>query len=116
MAAEIARAERLHPAPAAASMRPRRMAAEIALPPRAVARTACGFNEAAANGRGNLTLPIRKIMLNKASMRPRRMAAEIAGPPAAGRAWPARFNEAAANGRGNPGNWSITSYDGKWLQ
>ena len=37
-----------------ASMRPRRMAAEIVLVPPAL-RAAGGFNEAAANGRGNPT-------------------------------------------------------------
>ena len=101
------------------------MAAEMSPTGRAV-RMAIGFNEAAANGRGNgrkasRTNP-RKPSFNEAaangrgnarpssgarresvaSMRPRRMAAEIrtttcSPSPRAG------FNEAAANGRGNMG-------------
>ena len=61
-----------------------------------------GFNEAAANGRGNLGVgeQVRLGALG-ASMRPRRMAAEIGRPPPPGRQVQRRFNEAAANGRGN---------------
>ena len=40
-----------------ASMRPRRMAAEIALVVQAHRLVPVGFNEAAANGRGNPTYP-----------------------------------------------------------
>ena len=60
-----------------ASMRPRRMAAEI--------ESACGM----------------RYSLPAASMRPRRMAAEIAARRAVGAVRVGRFNEAAANGRGN---------------
>ena len=78
MAAEI---ERDHPAPGVlplASMRPRRMAAEIVMP---TAASACAARSA--------------------SMRPRRMAAEICAPTATAAGARAGFNEAAANGRGN---------------
>ena len=103
------------------------MAAEISDRPRTQRRRAVGFNEAAANGRGNPPSPTtpsrrraasmrprrmaaeiganRKLqdLLDKASMRPRRMAAEISS--GRGRCPPgsSRFNEAAANGRGNRG-------------
>ena len=76
------------------------MAAEIAGPPAAGGPPA-GFNEAAANGRGNAAAPRLAAVRGRASMRPRRMAAEMlsTGRPAATPA--AGFNEAAANGRGN---------------
>ena len=61
----------------AASMRPRRMAAEIA------------------------RLPERIAWNRLASMRPRRMAAEIGPRATTPMARSTRFNEAAANGRGN---------------
>ena len=115
------------PGPPAASMRPRRMAAEIAEAAAANPRLRWRFNEAAANGRGNparCAAPRRGAFVasmrprrmaaeigvrvevcrpaDVASMRPRRMAAEIA-PPSGTRGQPGRrFNEAAANGRGNP--------------
>ena len=61
-----------------------------------------GFNEAAANGRGNLSrTAVRLDDVDVASMRPRRMAAEISRPTTAAPAAAGRFNEAAANGRGN---------------
>ena len=77
MAAEIM-LERVRSANrSSASMRPRRMAAEIAglrsLPPRPDLR----FNEAAANGRGNRGSGRPSALAGLASMRPRRMAAEI---------------------------------------
>ena len=87
MAAEIVLPR---PAPAdrgLASMRPRRMAAEIWRPTRG--RTGSrSFNEAAANGRGNRVAPPVPHGGGLASMRPRRMAAEIAtciGLPPCGR-------------------------------
>ena len=52
MAAEIVAGGHARTAAAAASMRPRRMAAEISRTSAAPA-TSRGFNEAAANGRGN---------------------------------------------------------------
>ena len=66
-----------------ASMRPRRMAAEILLC-RAVSRSSAAcFNEAAANGRGNRRLRAAPHARPRtASMRPRRMAAEIRAAPA----------------------------------
>ena len=64
-----------------------------------------GFNEAAANGRGNHQHAVGGGSPNPASMRPRRMAAEISGRTPRTRA-PTRFNEAAANGRGNPLSYS----------
>ena len=77
MAAEIAE----HPCPdlerRVASMRPRRMAAEISRRASPRPRRRPGFNEAAANGRGN-----------------RFRQRDPYGVPK-------RFNEAAANGRGN---------------
>ena len=103
------------------------MAAEIATASFSGCRSASGFNEAAANGRGNRTSgrrwggtggsfneaaangrgnPRRRLAeaeaARDASMRPRRMAAEIDG---RGPHRPRNnlcFNEAAANGRGNP--------------
>ena len=103
MAAEIAVNGRAVDGAEAASMRPRRMAAEIAClqtmgaddplrfneaaangrgnrrPPRGrPAGPATGFNEAAANGRGNRRAAGRPDARSAAaSMRPRRMAAEI---------------------------------------
>ena len=103
MAAEIAKIKGLLADVSLASMRPRRMAAEI--PPRRPSSrsSTAGFNEAAANGRGNPTRAqngcLRAV---DASMRPRRMAAEIAAGSRARTACSGRFNEAAANGRGNP--------------
>ena len=70
----------------AASMRPRRMAAEISISSARTPRSGPRFNEAAANGRGN--------------------------PPPAARpssASASGFNEAAANGRGNPASTSTSS-------
>ena len=65
-------------AAATASMRPRRMAAEISSGAVPAARSAAGFNEAAANGRGNRPRRRRRARRReRASMRPRRMAAEI---------------------------------------
>ena len=54
------------------------MAAEIGTVSSSDAVTRSGFNEAAANGRGNLA-GLRKVpsSVDAASMRPRRMAAEI---------------------------------------
>ena len=78
MAAEIVRAGRILPHQSAASMRPRRMAAEIPRPIANADQKPRSFNEAAANGRGN--------------RRPRRP--RPTSPPCS-------FNEAAANGRGN---------------
>ena len=63
---------------AAASMRPRRMAAEISRPGRRHRPRSEGFNEAAANGRGNPPCARAGCQVPAASMRPRRMAAEIA--------------------------------------
>ena len=61
-----------------ASMRPRRMAAEISTCRRITSGPSIGFNEAAANGRGNLVARAGRLPpLARASMRPRRMAAEI---------------------------------------
>ena len=63
-----------------------------------------GFNEAAANGRGNLHPGF--ICCNfvlQASMRPRRMAAEIFYRTLLRNRRLSCFNEAAANGRGNHG-------------
>ena len=77
MAAEMVRARiLLRRGELRASMRPRRMAAEISTP-RAPARQAARFNEAAANGRGNQPAARRLPRRAEASMRPRRMAAEI---------------------------------------
>ena len=54
------------------------MAAEIAAGRRGGRRPHAGFNEAAANGRGNLVqLEVWQGQATMASMRPRRMAAEI---------------------------------------
>ena len=79
MAAEIDPARDVDGRGVSASMRPRRMAAEIV--------------HVAPAGRAAGEL---------ASMRPRRMAAEIGDAVTSSRrAW-RRFNEAAANGRGNP--------------
>ena len=56
------------------------MAAEIQGAGAKAPRPARGFNEAAANGRGNSSpLPGRRGV-RRASMRPRRMAAEICPP------------------------------------
>ena len=82
-------------------MRPRRMAAEIGGPRKKKTRQP-GFNEAAANGRGN-----RWHLEAQASVAPcfNEAAANGRGnrPPLRRPAAPAgRFNEAAANGRGNP--------------
>ena len=110
----------------AASMRPRRMAAEntVARGPDLVLQLR--FNEAAANGRGKHALFRReRYPTQNASMRPRRMAAEnaLSATMGAGHGRPASmrprrmaaenlrsisltsssmpcFNEAAANGRG----------------
>ena len=112
-----------------ASMRPRRMAAEIVHDLRRRLQGHHGFNEAAANGRGNRPWqpwqPSRGRRFNEAaangrgnleadrdavgvdagaSMRPRRMAAEIYRARRSGCQGPRGFNEAAANGRGNRGN------------
>ena len=101
MAAEIEPAGDVEIPAEQASMRPRRMAAEIVSSGRArpcatrrfneaaangrgnrhapelQPRTASGFNEAAANGRGNHPGVRRRPPRERASMRPRRMAAEI---------------------------------------
>ena len=53
------------------------MAAEIAGPEAATCPECLRFNEAAANGRGNLGVPPAADCRGMASMRPRRMAAEI---------------------------------------
>ena len=79
MAAEIDGTSDAVAEAAYASMRPRRMAAEIDGDGDGRNRHGRRFNEAAANGRGNRTSPT-----TPAKRRPR------------------RFNEAAANGRGNP--------------
>ena len=55
------------------------MAAEMDVRPRRAVEDAAGFNEAAANGRGNMPFRVREFMEACASMRPRRMAAEIVG-------------------------------------
>ena len=60
-----------------ASMRPRRMAAEICVIRVLFLSIAAGFNEAAANGRGNSVDAIVTDPPYLASMRPRRMAAEM---------------------------------------
>ena len=77
------------------------MAAEI-LPDRLpVGGDGRRFNEAAANGRGNLEALSNGGAFLVASMRPRRMAAEISATSEREPASPPCFNEAAANGRGN---------------
>ena len=127
MAAEIAATTRTTRGPGGASMRPRRMAAEIPAPRRERRRRRPRFNEAAANGRGNLLPPAlttagERSSFNEAaangrgnrarspaadrrsrpaSMRPRRMAAEIRRSVTCHPPCCCRFNEAAANGRGN---------------
>ena len=53
------------------------MAAEISAPRAGRIGTSPCFNEAAANGRGNLSRPRVLLVDRGASMRPRRMAAEI---------------------------------------
>ena len=58
------------------------MAAEILRTDDEVRAKYRGFNEAAANGRGNPGVPLQKYISSIASMRPRRMAAEIFGQPA----------------------------------
>ena len=85
MAAEIPAGHLLPVRAGGASMRPRRMAAEITGRIPWPGRKPLSFNEAAANGRGNpgdhsdrATRPVG------ASMRPRRMAAEIDRAPAPG--------------------------------
>ena len=78
MAAEIFEIFVVRDVPRVASMRPRRMAAEIP---------------------GSTRIP---WMRSGASMRPRRMAAEISGENAKKIVDHGSFNEAAANGRGNP--------------
>ena len=55
------------------------MAAEIPRDGRQVDVRRPGFNEAAANGRGNDVLWAARDGRIRASMRPRRMAAEMAG-------------------------------------
>ena len=101
MAAEIGRHAARVVRRLLASMRPRRMAAEIA--PRGASWTGiCCFNEAAANGRGNRGGHAQMALTSEASMRPRRMAAEIPRAPRRDPRFRLRFNEAAANGRGNP--------------
>ena len=62
---------------APASMRPRRMAAEIGCCQLHRRRGGDRFNEAAANGRGNPARWRLQAVAGPASMRPRRMAAEI---------------------------------------
>ena len=102
MAAEIARIVFRFARSFLASMRPRRMAAEISRRRALRAGRQSGFNEAAANGRGNRGEPaVGQREPAAASMRPRRMAAEIAGAVEPRPARRTRFNEAAANGRGN---------------
>ena len=77
MAAEIARVHFRHALGGPASMRPRRMAAEIGIGPLPPGAAPACFNEAAANGRGNLAAVAAADAAATASMRPRRMAAEI---------------------------------------
>ena len=77
MAAEILLDGVLREPGAAASMRPRRMAAEIGCASCPTTRRSRCFNEAAANGRGNLPSPTSTSRARGG------------------------FNEAAANGRGN---------------
>ena len=77
MAAEIRVVHERGPEPGQASMRPRRMAAEIRRPAHHGPAGAARFNEAAANGRGNLGSADGGFGGHGASMRPRRMAAEI---------------------------------------
>ena len=101
MAAEIVGYAAARPVHSHASMRPRRMAAEITRCRAAARRPAAGFNEAAANGRGNRPSHYRLVGRDGASMRPRRMAAEITTIASRGVTLPISFNEAAANGRGN---------------
>ena len=76
------------------------MAAEIGYPALVHEERRPGFNEAAANGRGNDPDALGQPRRAPASMRPRRMAAEMPTCTRTSRS-PARFNEAAANGRGN---------------
>ena len=104
MAAEIVQSQLVIAVGQRASMRPRRMAAEISLGGETRGLRPPGFNEAAANGRGNQRqAPGAREGAADASMRPRRMAAEIVYRPGDPYSRPApRFNEAAANGRGNP--------------
>ena len=112
------------------------MAAEIRPGVGGVTDEEVRFNEAAANGRGNLSLSLQLVAHELASMRPRRMAAEIErivkgsldllGASMRPRRMAAEilvstkqtttapfcFNEAAANGRGNrtsPSNASSVS-------
>ena len=76
MAAEMRPDTRLDAAADQASMRPRRMAAEIR-PASPATRRSTRFNEAAANGRGNSPVFAATFIVMTASMRPRRMAAEM---------------------------------------
>ena len=103
MAAEIAPDVVLALQGLAASMRPRRMAAEIPAPGSGPGASGRRFNEAAANGRGNHPAPQHDPSPSGASMRPRRMAAEIDWDSFFDSLDWRRFNEAAANGRGNRG-------------
>ena len=101
MAAEIGRPRASAGARPRASMRPRRMAAEITDETLMDREGEGGFNEAAANGRGNRAADAAHVVTRVASMRPRRMAAEIATATSPRSRPLPRFNEAAANGRGN---------------
>ena len=80
MAAEILHAPDYRRRYQMASMRPRRMAAEMRGIGHSRSRRLAGFNEAAANGRGNAGRAAPRAAGAAASMRPRRMAAEIVGP------------------------------------
>ena len=101
----------------AGSMRPRRMAAENRSSSPSGLRRTCGFNEAAAHGRGKLCgANVTSTGATRGSMRPRRMAAEnhvgirVLGRHRRG------FNEAAAHGRGKCGcRCRMTNVDHAWF-